>query len=148
MWGCVLQCSPLAPPPPHRLRHRPPQKVLDMRPVKPCPSKAYLMTLPSETLAHYWTLALQGQRDALLQAEGPEAEASPLAAALQAELASSAKFLRLAARADKEAERKVQEYKAMLKAEKSRRKRIALELMGMADSKPTTAGPAAPAAAQ
>ena len=40
-----------------------------MRPVKPCPSKAYLMTLPCASLALYWKTALGGQLAELVDVE-------------------------------------------------------------------------------
>ena len=121
-------------------------QVLDMRPVKPCPSKAYLMTLPSETLAHYWTVALQGQLEALVGADGEGARETPLGKALVTELHSAAKFLRLAAKADAQAVVEVAQYKAALKAERKRRKAVAMRLLGV--ETPQTSGPAPPAAEQ
>ena len=76
-----------------------------MRPVKPCPSKAYLMTLPCATLALYWKTALEGQLAQLVQADGEDAAGSALGKALRKEVASAEKFARLAPRADREVRR-------------------------------------------
>ena len=73
-----------------------------MRPVKPCPSKAYLMTLPCATLALYWKTAVEGQLAELVQADGEGAASSALGRALAKEVSSAEKFARLAPRADRE----------------------------------------------
>jgi hypothetical protein len=67
-------------------------EIKDERPTKPRPSKDYLMTLSSTALKEMWTNALKNQRQALIDANGPEAERSALARALKDEVKTAESF--------------------------------------------------------